>query len=151
MIDLIKIFAVSVFLVFCLSLLYNAVKLQWRRRMERKGQLEVDDIRRIEREAIAIIKNEPAHTHDWRKLNEFIKQCRGCKQFEFSETLPEGIQEFLLRMPDPRSNCLICPDCKRSIPQVRDFPQRPWNNKTLECPYCGFDLTHWDFKPEEKN
>lgn len=104
---------------------------------------------------------EKAHSHNWRKITPFAKQCKDCKTIEVAPTAPEGLEEYLRLMAsakdrketllhaeeykfhDQRTQGWTCPQCQRVIPSLADIPRSPFgvDGKMIpECPYCGVAL-----------
>lgn len=106
------------------------------------------------------------HSHSWRKITPFAKQCKDCKTIEVAPTAPEGLEEYLTLMAtakdrretmlhaeeykfhDQRTQGWTCPACRRVIPNLSDIPRSPFVDGVMkpECPYCGVEL----LPPEQK-
>lgn len=111
-------------------------------------------------------KSEPApaektHSHNWRKITPFAKQCKDCKTIEVAPNAPEGLEEYLkllasaktpkesllraeeYKFHDQRMQGWTCPKCKLVIPRIENLPRSPWTNGQAQpprCPYCEVEL-----------
>lgn len=139
----------AVFIAFVIGVLYEAFLLKWRRSLERKLKAESDQRLAAFETAVSETRRDemrevmkPKCTHnDWRQITEFMRQCRVCHEFDLSETLPEGLPEYLYGRPDPRTGPLMCKGCSRLVPALKDLPQSPFQPvPVFVCPYCNYQF-----------